>query len=161
MSHRLFLLLFKCRLSHDASHVVWAVVKYPSPQPSAPPPPTDTLFREYHETSAVCNTIQISLPFFMLLKLCWAKFQINQTLHIDECPEPLQYHRVQWYRVLSAFQPRCPPTRSRARTAPFPRVSCTSKTGPSSQTATVRPLEEHSSPPHQGVRLCFMPVQLV
>ncbi len=162
MLHRLFLLLFECGLSHDASHVVWAVVKYPSPSPQLHHRGQTASLQRVPRDQRCLQLAKISLPvFFMLLRLCWAKFHLNQTLHIDECcSEPL--HIVVFRgRVLSAFQPRCPATRRRARAAPFPRVSCTSKTGPSSQTVTVRPLEGHSSPPHLGVRLCFMPVQLV
>lgn len=88
MVHRLFLLLLKSRLSHDTSHVVGSVVKYPLTHPSAPPlrlSPADwqSRFFEYHKTSAVCNTLKISLVFFMLLKLCWDKFDLNQTRRID------------------------------------------------------------------------------
>ncbi len=95
MLHRLFLLLFECGLSHDASHVVWAVVKYPSPSPQLHHRGQTASLQRVPRDQRCLQLAKISLPvFFMLLRLCWTKFHLNQTLR-RVLFRALTYNRVQ------------------------------------------------------------------
>lgn len=126
----LFLLL-KCRLrlSHEASHVVWAVVKCPSPpalgcstaarhRQTHTETDTQTLFIEYHETSAVRSTIKISLSFFVVcsLKLCCAECGIEasfQSSCISSCSVAHSFERISPTMSANTQQSKCCPIPTR------------------------------------------------
>ncbi len=118
MLHRLFLLLFECGLSHDASHVVWAVVKYPSPSPQLHHRGQTASLQRVPRDQRCLQLAKISLPVFLC---CWDFVELSfiLTKHFDECcSEPL--HIIVFRGSFERFSATMSSNTQQSKSCPIP-----------------------------------------